>query len=277
MAHVTKEDLLRACEAGRAEIARVAAHLSACLACRSLAESLLGDHANPATREVPLRTLLELATFERETAVEQLLARAELAELRRLTKGAQKIRVIRSRSCHTPAFLKVFIAALGSPQTREESEWLTSLAVLAAQGMDLKRNSAAFKNDLLSTIWVEAANVRRINGEWTHAQAALRRASEHLEAGTGNPSIKARWLSISASLRTDQGARDKATVYLEECRRIYEEQRDWPLMARTLVQMAHCIADHDPERALAFLDRAKVSIPSEDPPLRWLAESIRAE
>jgi len=277
MAHVTKEDLLRACGAGRAEIARVAAHLSTCLACRSLAESLLGDHANPATREVPLKTLLELATFERETAVEQLLARAELAELRRLTKGVQKIRVIRSRSCHTPAFLNVFIAALGSPQTRGESEWLTSLAVLAAQGMDLKRNSAAFKNDLLSTIWIEAANVRRINGEWTHAQAALRRAGEHLEVGTGNPSIKARWLSISASLRTDQGARDEATVYLEECRRIYEEQRDWPLLARTLVQMAHCIADHDPERALAFLDRAKVAIPSEDPTLRWLAESIRAE
>lgn len=277
MAHLTKEELLRASEAGQAEIARVAAHLSVCFACRSLAESLLRDRANPATREVPLKTLLELATFEREAAVEQLLARAEFAELRRQTRGVQKERVIRSRYCHTPAFLNVLLTVLRVPHPREEAEFLTSLAVLAVQGMDHKRNSAAFKNDLLGTIWADTANVRRIHGEWTHAQAALRRADEHLDLGTGNPSIRARWLSISASLRTDQGARDEAMGYLEECRRIYEEQRDWPLVARTLVQMAHCIVDHDPERALAFLDRAKVSIPSEDPTLRWLAENIRAE
>jgi tetratricopeptide (TPR) repeat protein len=277
MAHVTKEELLRASEAGRAEIARVAAHLSVCPACRSLAESLLKDRALPATREVPLKTLLELAVFERETAVEQLLARAEFAELRRLTRGAQREQVIRSRFCHTPAFLNVLLTALRVPHPREEAEFLTSLAVLAVQGMDPKRSSAAFKNDLLATIWTDIANVRRINGEWQHAEAALRRAGEHLDLGTGSPSIKARWLSISASLRTDQGARDEAMVDLEECRRIYEEQRDWPLVARTLVKMAHCIVDHDPERGLAFLDRAEPSIPSEDPTLGWLAESNSAE
>lgn len=277
MAHVTKEELLRVIEGGRAEIVRVAAHLSVCTACRSLAESLLRSPASPATREVPLKTLLELAAFERETAVEQLLARAEFAELRRLTKGAQKERVIRSRFCHTPAFLEVLLAAVRAPQPKDESEFLSSLAVLAVQGMDLKRDSAPFKNDLLATIWADTANVRRINGEWTHALVALRRAGEHLDLGTGNPSIKARWLSISASLRTDQGLRDEAMLYLEECRRIYEEQRDWPLMARTLVQMAHCIVDQDPELGLGFLDRAKVTIPSEDPTLRWLAESNRAE
>ncbi len=277
MAHVTKEELLRASEAGQTESARVAAHLSACLACRSLAESLLGDRANPAAREVPLKTLLELATFERETAVEQLLARAELTELRRLPRGAQKERVIRSRSCHGPAFLEELLAAVRAPHPKDEAEFLSSLAVLAVQGMDLKRNSAAFKNDLLATIWADTANLRRIHGEWHHADAALRRAGEHLDLGTGNPSIKARWLSISASLRTDQGARDEAMAYLEECRRIYEEQRDWPLVARTLVKMAHCLVDYDPERGLAFLGRAELSISSEDPALKWLAESNRVE
>ncbi len=277
MAHVTKEELLRASEAGQADIARVAAHLSFCLACRSLAESLFKDRANPATREVPLKTLLALATFERETAVAQLLARAELAELRRLPRGAQKDRLIRSRSCRTPAFLDVLLAALRVQHPREEAEFLTSLAVLAVQRMDLKRNSTAFKSDLLASIWTETANVRRIHGEWHHAEAALRRAGEHLDLGTGNPSNKARWLSVSASLRADQGARDEAMVSLEECRRIYEEQRNWPLAARALVQMAYGIVDHDPGRGLAFLDRAKPSIPSEDPTLQWLAESNRAE
>jgi len=277
MAHVKKDELLRASEAGQTEITRVAAHLSACLACRSLAEGLLRDRANPAAREVPLKTLLELATFERETAVEQLLARAELADLRRLPRGAQKERVIRSRSCHSPVFLEELLSAVRAPHPKDEAEFLSSLALLAVQGMDLRRSSAAFKNDLLTTIWTETANMRRIHGEWHHAEAALRRAGEHLDLGTGSPSIKARWLSRSASLRTDQGARDEAMVCLEECRRIYEEQRDWPHVARTLVQMAHCVVDHDPERGLAFLDRASLSTPSEDPTLRWLAESIRAE
>lgn len=277
MPHISREELLRASEAGRAKIARLAVHLSVCPACRSLAESLLKDRALPVTREVPLKTLLELAAFEREAAVEQLLARAEWAGIRRLTKGAQKERVIRSRSCHTPAFLGVLLTALRVSRSKDESEFLSSLSILAVQGMDLKHNSAELKNDLLATFWTETVNVRRINGEWQYAEAALRRAREHLDLGTGSPSIKARWLSISASLRTDQGARDEAMVHLEECRRIYEGQRDWPLVARTLVKMAHCIADHDPARALAFLDRATISIPSEDPTLRWLAESIRAE
>lgn len=277
MTHVTREELLRASEAGRAEVARVAAHLAVCRACRSLAESLFKDRVLPAIREVPFKTLLQLAAFERESAVEQLLARAEWAGIRKLTKGAQKERVIRSRSCHTPAFLGVLLAALRAPRSKDEAEFLSSLSVLAVQGMDLKHVSAEFKSDLLATVWIETANVRRIKGEWQHADGALRRAYEHLSLGTGSPLIKARWLSINASLRTDQGERAEAMAHLEECRRIYESQRDWPLVARILVQMAHCIADCDPERALSFLDRAIISIPSEDPTLRWLAEGIRAE
>jgi tetratricopeptide (TPR) repeat protein len=276
MAHVTKEELLRATGAGRAEVERMAAHLATCPSCRALAAALLEDRALPTKREVPLRTLLELAMFERETAVEQLLARAELAALRRLRRGAQKDRVIRSRSCHTPVFLNALIVALRAPHPRDEGEFLTNLAVLAAQGMDVK-DGAAFKNDLLATIWTEAANTRRMNGEWHQAQAALRRAEQHRETGTGNPSLKARSLSIAASLRTDQGAREEALAYLEECRGIYEELRDWRLVARTLVQMAHCIVDHDPERGLDLLDEASLFMPIEEAGLRWLAEDMRAE
>jgi hypothetical protein len=160
MTHVTKEELLRASKAGRAEIARVAAHVSLCPSCRSLAESLLRDPNRPANREVPLKTLLELAAFERETAVEQLLARAEFAELRSLTKGAQKERVIRSRSCHILAFLNVLIATLRASRPREETEFLTNLAVLSAQGMDAK-DGTAFRNDVLGTIWTETAACRK--------------------------------------------------------------------------------------------------------------------
>src|SRR5882724_3152237 len=277
MAHLSREELLRASEAGRTDIARMAAHVSICPFCRALAESLLQDRANPAAREVPLRSLLELAAFERETAIEQLLARAELAGLRRLKRVAQKERVIRSRSRHTAAFIDLLIAAVRAPRPKDEAESFSALAVLAVQGMDEKRNTGAFKNDLLATICTETANARRIHGEWPHVYTALERAEQYLDRGTGNPALRARWLSITASLQNDQGARAKAIASLEECRRIYEAQRDWPLLARTLVQMAHCILDHDPAQGLALLDLASIILPPEDPTLRWLAESNRAE
>jgi len=259
------------------EIARVAGHLSVCLACRSLAMSLLRDGSLPATREAPLKTLLELAAFEKEMAVEQLLARAELAGLRRLTRGAQKKRIIQSRACHTPAFLSVLLAALRGSHQKEEAEFLTNLAILAVQGMDLKRNPAAFKNDLLATIWTDMANLRRISGEWHHAESALSRSDQHLILGTGNPLIKARWLSIRASLRIDQGVRDLAMEDLQESQKICEEHGNWPFVARALVKMAHCLVDHGPESALPLLGRAKFLIPAEDPALRWHAESNQVE
>lgn len=277
MVHLSKDELLRASEAGRAEIARMASHVSICPSCRALTASLLQDHANPAAREVPLKTLLELAAFEREAAIEQLLARAEFVDLCRFKRTTQKERVIRSRSCHTAAFINLLIAAVRAPRPKDEAESFSALAVLAVQGMEDKRNPGGFKNDLLATIWTETANARRIHGEWPHAYTALERAERYLDLGTGSPALRARCLSVTASLQNDQGGRARAMASLEECRRIYEAQCDWPLLARTLVQMAHCILDHDPAQGLALLDLASVVIPSEDPTLRWLAESNRAE
>ena len=277
MPHISREELLRASEAGRAEIERLAPHLSVCLSCRALAAGFLEDSAIPATREVPFKIFLGLATFERETAIGHLLARAEWAGLRKLTKGAQKDRVIRSRPCHTRAFLDVLLADLRAPHSREESDYLASLAVLAAQGMDSKGDSAASKNDLLAGVWIDTANARRMNGDWYHAQAALLRAEHYRESGTGAPYLRARWLSITASLRVDQGARDEAMTHLEQCRSIYESRNDWPFVARTLVKMAHCLVDDDPERGLDLLDKARIFIPSGDAGLQWLAESNRAE
>jgi len=277
MAHLSEAELLCAIGAGRAEIERMAAHLGICPACRALAARLLEDRALPSKREPPLRMLLGLAAFERQAAIERLIARAELADIRRQTRAAQKERVIRSRAAHTPAFIDLLLAAVRAPHPKDEAEFLSGLAVLAVQGMEEKRDSASFKNDLLATIWTETANARRIHGEWPHAHAALERAKRYLETGTGNASLRARWLSISASLHAEQGARAKAVASLEECRRIYEARREWPLVARSIVQMAHCTMEHDPAEGLALLDRSGVASVSEDPTLRWIAESIRAE
>ncbi|HEX7186100.1 MAG TPA: hypothetical protein VF756_30015 [Thermoanaerobaculia bacterium] len=277
MAHVTKERLLRVSEAGRAEIARMAAHLSACPACRSLAAGILGDRAVSAKRAPLLKIMAELAGFEKAIAAERLLAKAELAELRRLTPGAQKERVIHSRFCHSAAFLDALLDALRVPWSREEFESLATLALLAAQGIDPTEGSEAFKNDLLAMIWTDTANARRIRGEWQPAHNALLRADEHGVLGTGDESIKARRLAIAGSLQCDQGRRDEAMASLEECRRAYARCGEWPQVGRTLVTMAHCIADDDPGRALHLLDRTHVYIPPEDVGLRSLMGRIRAD
>jgi hypothetical protein len=210
MSHLTREEILRACEGGWAEIEGLAEHLSECPACRALAAGMLGDRTATAKRAPLLKTLLDLAGFEKAKARDRLLAKAEMAELRRLTRGAQKERVILSRFCHSPAFLDALLDALRSPRSREESEALANLAVLAAQGIDPAEGSEPFKNDLLAMIWIETANTRRMRGEWQHAHAALLRSEEHRASGTGDPIIKARWLSIAGSLQCDQGRRSEA-------------------------------------------------------------------
>jgi tetratricopeptide (TPR) repeat protein len=277
MKHLSITELLRACEAGRAEVKRVAAHLGVCPACRALAVRLLENPAVPAKREAPLKSLFEFAGFERGVAVEQLLARAEFTDLARQTRAAQKQQVIQSPSFHSPEFIDLLVAAVRAPHPRDEAEFLSSIAVLAVQRMQDKKNPPAFRNDLLGTIWTETANARRIHGEWSNALIALDRAEHYLEAGTGSSLLKTRRLSIAASLQSDQGAHDEAMASLAECLAIYEAERDWPLVARTLVKMANYLVDYEPARGLALLDQASVFIPLDDPTLRWLAESNRAE
>ncbi len=277
MPHPEREEILRACEGGWAEVEALAEHLAECAACRLRAAGLLRDRPAILKRAPLLKALIDLASFEKGRALDRLLATAEMAEFRRLTRGRQKERVILSRFCHSPAFLEALLEILRAPRSRDESESLTSLAVLAAQAVDPTEGSEAFKNDHLAMIWIEAANARRMRGEWQHAGAALSRAEEHIGLGSGRASIKARWLSIAGSLHCDQGRRDEAIATLRECREIYARQCEWPQVGRTLVQMAHCIADDDPEQALALLDRATAFIASEAPALRALAGRIRTD
>ena len=147
MAHLTREEILRACEGGWAEVEAVASHLAACPACRARAAGALGDGAAAEKRAPLLKMMVELAALEQAKATDRLLAKAEMADFRRLPRGAQKKRVILSRVCHSPAFLDALLDALRTSAARKESESLASLAVLAAQGIDTAEGSEAFSND----------------------------------------------------------------------------------------------------------------------------------
>jgi tetratricopeptide (TPR) repeat protein len=279
MAHVSKAAVRRlaAGEAGEVEVGRLAKHALACEPCRALITGHLGDMAKRAKREGPLKALVELMRLEREEALESLVARAEWSSFRELTRRAQKDRVIQSRACHSLAFLEVLLAGLRSASSRDESEFLASLAILTIQRMDAKKYPTALKNDLLAGVWTEVANVRRIGTEWHYATVALRKAEQYIAGGTGDQLPRARMLSITASLREDQGHPHEAVEILERCKQIYETSREWPLVARTLVQMAYFLIDQEPERGLTLLDQASQLIPSEDSNLRWLAATLRTE
>jgi tetratricopeptide (TPR) repeat protein len=75
----------------------------------------------------------------------------------------------------------------------------------------------------------------------------------------------------------DQGRRIEALAALEECIELCESQAAWPLVARTMVQMAHTLVDADPARALALAEQALPMIPAADTALRCLAENIRTD
>jgi tetratricopeptide (TPR) repeat protein len=277
MAHVSSEELRRlgTGEAGEIEAEELAQHALSCQPCRALISDLVEDIAPRAKREGSLNALIELIRVERENALEGLTARAEWSSFRDLTRKAQRDRVIQSRACHSRAFLEILLAELRSASSWKDSEFFANLALLALQGMDAKKCPTPFKNDLLAGVWTELANTRRIGSEWHHATAALQKAEQYLAEGTGNPLPQARTLSITASLRAEQGHLSEAMSLLERCRQIYETSKDWHLVARTLVQMAHILVDVEPIRGLAFLDQASPLIPTEDITLQWLAANLR--
>lgn len=276
MAHVSNEELrrLRAGEAGEIEAEGLARHALSCQPCRARIADLVEDITPRAKREGALKALVELIRVEREKALEGLAARAEWCFFQGLTRKAQRDRVIQSRACHSLPFLEILLAGLRSANSWKDSEFFASLALLAVQGLDAKRCPTPLKNDLLAGVWIELANTRRIGSEWHHATAALQKAEQCLAEGTGNSLPRARMLSITASLRAEQGHLSEAMTLLERCHKIYETSKDWHWVARTLVQMAHTLVDVEPIRGLACLDQASPLIPPEDVTLQWLAANL---
>jgi tetratricopeptide (TPR) repeat protein len=211
---------------------------------------------------------------EDEKLIEPVLARARWSLIRRETRKKQHTWVAESPECHTKSFFEVLLTDMGATGPREESEFIASLALTAVQAMD---EPATVKHALQAQVWTEIANASRIDIEWNRALAALRHAEEHRSQGTGALLLKGKIQSVAASLKADQGHRSEAIAMLKECQRLYEVEKAWPLVARTLVQMAHTLVDSEPERGLALVEQALPMIPPADSVLRWLAESNRTE
>jgi tetratricopeptide (TPR) repeat protein len=210
--------------------------------------------------------------------VDALVALAEWAELRRLpNRRGQRDRVRMAKTCHTLAFFDLLLSELRETPSWDEAEFLAALALLSAEAMSQRQLTRIAASDLQAKVWTAVANARRRAAEWKRAHQALANAERLLRGGTGDLRLEAERLSIVASTLADEGQVSQALDVLEKCRTIYRGLSEWPLLARTLIQMANVLQPLEPAQGLIELDHAIPLIPAKDSCLTLTAGMIRVE
>jgi tetratricopeptide (TPR) repeat protein len=129
-------------------------------------------------------------------------------------------------------------------------------SIAARSGAEAVGNATRLA-DLKGRAWGHYGNALRVNGRLREAEAAMVTAQAYLEAGTGDPSIKARLFEQAASLHTFQRRFQSAIAALVEAAEIYRQLGETNAFARTLVQEATAyLYAGDPESAVSLLNQA---------------------
>jgi tetratricopeptide (TPR) repeat protein len=212
-----------------------------------------------------------------ETTIDPTLALAERALMRGLSVKAQKDRAELSQICKSWPFVRLLIEELKQQNSYEVSENLCSLAAVCIKGMDPDQYSAELRNDLASEMWIETANARRKAAEWNRAAKAIQQANLLREQGTGNIWLRAHCMEIGAAIQADQGQLSISLPQFASSRELYESVEDWPKVARSLIQSANYVSEHDPRQALSLTKRALPLIPEVDSGLTNLAKLLEVE
>jgi tetratricopeptide (TPR) repeat protein len=188
----------------------------------------------------PWAALLTLLEQEERQSHDELLAGGWWAELRELAPDRQRERVRSVLSLQTREVFKVVIEeasrlAPNDPHLGEEAAF-TALAV--AETLSCPPYSQELKNDLQGEARIVVANCRRIAADWTPSHRELQEAWRHLERGTGDPRLKARFFSISASLASDTGNLEAAHRQLAQAAERYRASQDANGLASVAVKEA---------------------------------------
>jgi tetratricopeptide (TPR) repeat protein len=134
------------------------------------------------------------------------------------------------------------------------------------------QGSTAKLSDLRARAWGHYGNALRVVGRLREAEEAMITAQGYLEAGTGDPALKARLFEQLASLHTFQRRLDAAISTLAEAAEIYRQIGETHALARTLVQQAIAfLYSGEPESAVALLNHAIPLIDHEGDPHLLLA------
>ena len=86
----------------------------------------------------------------------------------------------------------------------EAAAALARLAISLANRLSESRYGAAFVSDVKAMAWAYYGNAHRVGSDLRQAEQALQMSEELIEQGTGDPLIRAQWLSLVGTLRRDQ-------------------------------------------------------------------------
>lgn len=183
---------------------------------------------------------LSAQTREEEAAVGDLLA-----ELRGMPAAAREAAVRQDRRFATwgvgDALRAASLAACTSDPDRAVE--LARLAAAAADGeaaSDARDAGSAERGraDLAALAHGQLANALRVASELRDSEQSLDRAFDLAAAGSGDPLIRARLLSLGASLRSDQSRFEEAGILVRRAARVYLRLGDDHAYGRTLLKQA---------------------------------------
>jgi tetratricopeptide (TPR) repeat protein len=187
-------------------------------------------------------------------------------ELRSLPKAEQK-----NRACEDPRFksrklAELLIESSHAMRYRDVSEmvYLAELAQLVAGACTVEDSGSASKlADLRGRAWGHLATSLRVAGRLHEAEEAITTAQRYIDAGTGDPPLKARLFEQRSSLRKSQGRYPEAIELADEAAAVYLEIGQTHNHAAALVHKAvACHYAGMTEEAIAVLNQA---IPLIDP------------
>lgn len=229
--HPTREELEDLLDGGLPEEGTVAVvrHLVRCPACRSAVAPRAADLLDgPRDRELPhgedaaYETTLDRAVDRAFAAVREAAADPRGVDPRRL-QGLEGYRALLARSWE---------------MRREDPRQMVELARLAtevAAGLDPRRYGEREVADWRGRAWIELANGQRAANDFYAAEASLTEAACHLERGTGNERLRARFLDVKASLEGHRCQFAAAFETLDAVAEIHFRRGDEHLAGRALV------------------------------------------
>jgi tetratricopeptide (TPR) repeat protein len=183
-----------------------------------------------------------------------------MAELAQLTSEEQSRRVASDGRYAFPSFIKHLIDTSHAVRYQDPARMLhlANLARLAADACLVETaGSEPRQADLRAQAWRQYGNSLRVLGRLREAEEAISVARHHLEAGTRDPLLRARFFTQTFSLRLAQRRFDEAIDLAEEAGQIYSELGDDHAFASTLVQKAIAsLYAGEGEESIRILNRA---------------------
>lgn len=256
--------------------AQIVLHLlQGCSRCKERANTLLSAARDGDYGSAFAKAERTLSTFLDAGAPPLTRAAALLSELTSFPEAEQLRRANAERRYSSPTLVNLLLDQSHAARYQDTRQMLhlANLASLLAEACSSEEaGDEQTLADLRGRAQGHLANSLRVCGYLPEAEEAIAVAQRSLQAGSGDPPLRARLLEQTSSLRMLQGRFAEAIDLAEEASAIYREIGQQHSHAGALVHMAiaHYYAS-EPEEAIVFLNRAIPLIDLEHNPQLLLA------